>query len=160
MTAVEGYWAIGEHGSLNSTIAICPCGNPTYFQLHSNQIPRTRFGRSVSHIDGPKVEAIYEEARTCTAYVAYTAAVMLCRKLLMNMAVHHGANSNGTFAYYVDYLDSNHFVPPNGKAWVDPIRAKGNEATHEIDLMDETDAKRILNFSQSLLIFVYEMKAI
>src|SRR6266704_4242309 len=82
VAASRDYWATGEHNSLMSTIAICPhCTNPTYFQRHTNQIPRPPFGEAVKHISDPKIEAIYQEARVCTAYGAYTAAVMLCRKL-------------------------------------------------------------------------------
>jgi hypothetical protein len=32
------------------------------------------------------------------------------------------------------------YVPPNGKAWVDVIRTKGNEANHQIQLMNAGDA--------------------
>jgi len=158
VAASEGYWAIGEHHSLLSTIAICPhCTNPTYFQRHTNQVPRPPFGESVQHISDPKIEALYEEARRCTAYGAYTSAVMLCRKLLMNVAVQQGAPSNQTFQAYVAHLDQKGYVPPNGKKWVDEIRQKGNEANHEIHLMTDKDAQRIIRFSEMLLRFIYEM---
>jgi hypothetical protein len=45
---------------------------------------------------------------------------------------------------------------PNGKHWVDRIRKKGNEATHEIFLMGEIDAKELLSFLEMLLRFIYE----
>lgn len=158
VAASEGYWAINEHESLDSTIAICPnCIQPTYFQRHTNQVPRPPFGESVQHITDNKIEAIYEEARRCTAYGAYTASVMLCRKLLMNVAVQQGAPPNQTFQSYVAYLDQKGYVPPNGKKWVDEIRQKGNEANHEIDLMTDEDAQRIIRFSEMLLRFIYEM---
>ena len=44
-------------------------------------------------------------------------AVMDCRKVLMNTAVHQGAEEGKTFAYYVDFLDSKGYIPPNGRAW-------------------------------------------
>jgi len=47
-------------------------------------------------------------------------------------------------------------VPPNGKGWVDHIRRKGNEATHEITVMTEADAKDLLSFAELLLKFIYE----
>jgi hypothetical protein len=49
------------------------------------------------------------------------------------------------------------YVPPNGKQWVDHIRKKGNEATHEIALMSEADAKELLVFLEMLLRFIYEL---
>jgi hypothetical protein len=115
------------------------------------------FGERVKHISDAKIEALYEEARQCTAYGAYTSAVMLCRKLLMNVAVQQGAPNNLTFQAYVGHLDQKGFVPPNGKKWVDEIRQKGNEANHEVHLMTENDAQRIIRFSEMLLRFIYEM---
>jgi hypothetical protein len=158
VAASEGYWCIGEHDSLEHTIAICPkCNGPTFFRRHLNQIPQPPFGDSVPHIDEPKIEAIYEEARQCTSDGAFTAAVMLCRKLLMNIAVRLGAPENQSFQAYVTYLDEKGYVPPNGKKWVDAIRQKGNEANHEIRLMDEKDARNIIRFSEMLLRFIFEI---
>ncbi len=75
----------------------------------------------------------------------------------MNIAVKHGAPENQSFQSYVEYLDQNGYVPPNGKKWVDAIRKKGNDANHEIPLMTATDARNIVRFSEMLLRFVYEM---
>jgi hypothetical protein len=158
VAASEGYWCVGQNDSLDHTICICPkCNSPTYFERHQNQIPRPPFGETVSHIDEPKVEAVYQQARRCTSYGAFTAAVMLCRKLLMNIAVQKGAPENQSFQDYVTYLDERGYVPPNGKKWVDAIRQKGNEANHEIHLMTEKDASNIVRFSEMLLRFIYEM---
>jgi len=130
---------------------------PLIFERHSNQLPSPPFGESVPHINDANIESIYEEARLCTSHQAFTSAVMLCRKLLMNIAVKHGAPENQSFQSYVEYLDENGFVPPNGKKWVDAIRQKGNEANHEISLMTARDAHNIVRFSEMLLRFVYEM---
>lgn len=158
VAASEGYWLVGQHDSLKSTIAICPkCNGPTYFHLHNEQIPSPAFGESVPHVDEPKIEAIYEEARQCTSHGAFTAAVMLCRKLLMNIAVQHGAPENQSFHAYVTFLDEKGFVPPKGKKWVDAIRQKGNDANHEIQLMGDKDARSLVRFSEMLLRFIYEM---
>ena len=56
----------------------------------------------------------------------------------------------------VEYLAANGFVPPNGRGWVDHIRKKGNEATHEIVFMTDKDAQELLAFSEMLLKFIYE----
>jgi hypothetical protein len=47
-------------------------------------------------------------------------------------------------------------VPPEGKGWVDHIRKKGNEATHEISPMSKADANDLITFPEMLLKFVYE----
>jgi hypothetical protein len=74
----------------------------------------------------------------------------------MNIAVSQGAKPGGSFISYVEYLASNGYVPPNGKGWVDHIRKKGNEATHEIVLMTQDDAQELISFSEMLLKFIYE----
>lgn len=74
----------------------------------------------------------------------------------MNIAVQHGADAGLSFVEYVDFLASKGFVPPNGRAWVDQIRRKGNEATHEIPAIKQEDAIQLLTFAEMLLRFVYE----
>ena len=48
------------------------------------------------------------------------------------------------------------YVPPNGRAWVDHIRTKGNEANHEIKLMSKADAEELIVFAEMLLKFMFE----
>lgn len=102
------------------------------------------------------VEALYKEARNSIAASAHTGAVLLCRKILMNTAVSQGAPQNQSFLDYVQYLADNGFVPPKGKGWVDHIRKKGNEATHEIKAMGKTDSEELILFVEMLLKFIYE----
>lgn len=141
-------------------ILICPqCGRPTFF--HGNERhPGPPFGKAVDGISDEEVLSVYEEARRCTAATAFTAAVLLCRKLLMNLASRNGADAGLTFAQYVDYLDSHGYIPPNGKQWVDRIRSKGNDATHELPEMTKDDAEQIVRFTEMLLRFNYEMPRI
>jgi hypothetical protein len=47
-------------------------------------------------------------------------------------------------------------VPPGGDAWVDHIRKQGNEATHEIDMKSDADARDLISFVEMLLKFIYE----
>ncbi len=75
----------------------------------------------------------------------------------MNLAVQHKADENKNFTYYVDFLIDNGYVPPKGKEWVDAIRKRGNEANHEISLMNLKDAQLILHFTEALLRFNYEL---
>ena len=87
---------------------------------------------------------------------AHTSAVMLCRILLMHIAVEKGANGNMKFQQYVDWLDKNGYIPPDGKGWVDYIRDKGNDANHEIKLMNNQDAQKLITFAAMLMKIVYE----
>lgn len=153
----KGWFATTNSSNIQAFIFICPgCTKPTFFSADGKQVPAPRIGNSVKGITDKGVEALYNEARDCTMVGANTAAVLLARKLLMNVAVQHGAQHGETFVDYVDYLSNNGFVPPNGRAWVDQIRKKGNEATHEIPQITQQDAQQILTFVEMLLKFVYE----
>lgn len=74
----------------------------------------------------------------------------------MNIGVQEGAAEGKSFVFYIDFLAEKGYIPPNGRGWVDHIRKKGNEATHEIALMNRTDAEELLTFTEMLLKFVYE----
>jgi len=74
----------------------------------------------------------------------------------MNIAVQQKAKEGLKFIEYVEFLSDNGYIPPNGKGWVDHIRKKGNEATHEILLMSQTDAVELIGFVEMLLKFVFE----
>jgi hypothetical protein len=145
------YW----HGRTDK-IYLCPnCNKPTYFDHDKRQYPGTTPGNEVQFLP-PELNQLYREARNCCSVSAFTASVLACRKLLMNIAVQQGATEGLKFIEYVDFLASNGFIPPNGKGWVDHIRKKGNEATHEISLMTQPDAEELISFSEMLLKFIYE----
>ena len=136
-------------------VFICThCDKPTFF-IADYQLPGVSPGNSVGHLP-VDVESLYQESRNCVAASCHTAAVLICRKLLMNIAVAQGAKVGETFIKYVEYLASAGFVPPNGKGWVDHIRKKANEANHEIVLMSKTDADELILFIEMLLKFIYE----
>lgn len=139
---------------------ICPsCLGPTFLLFDpALQSPSAAMGNAVRHL--PKdLEALYEEARRATSQNCFTGSVLLCRKMLMNIAVNQGANEGLKFIEYVNYLSSNGYIPPNGKHWVDHIRTRGNEATHEISVMTSQDAQDLISFIEMLLRFIYEFPA-
>jgi len=159
VSSALGYGVGSSHdggGKLVTAIYICPhCGGPTFIDLQGNHLPDVAFGSSVAHVP-EKLNALYNEARKCTSNSAYTAAILLCRKILMHIGVQQGAKEGESFLFYVNHLSDKGYVPPNGKHWVDHIRKKGNEANHEIVLMERDDAKDLLLFIEMLLKFIYE----
>ena len=152
VTSGIGYHDEGAH----YFIRICPCGLPTFFDTQGHQYPAHAFGNAVGGVPTGGVNELYDEARRCTSAIAYTSAVLTCRKILMHVAVEKKAPVGKSFIEYVEYLSDKHYVPPDGKEWVDYIRTKGNEANHEILLMGEEDAKDLITFTEMLLKFVYE----
>jgi len=158
----RGY-KIGEHGDGSGrqvgAVFICPnCNGPNFNDLANTWHPGIPYGRSVQSVPD-ELNKLYEEARSCHKENCFTGSVLLCRKMLMNIAVEQGAKENMRFIEYVNFLSENGYIPPNGKKWVDHIRKKGNEATHEIKMMDSDDSKDLITFTEMLLIFLYEFPA-
>jgi hypothetical protein len=136
-------------------ILICShCAKPTYFD-GATQMPGVAFGNPVSNLP-PEVSGLYAEARNSMQVSAFTGAVLLCRKLLMNVAASQGAAPGQHFIKYVDYLANQGYVPPNATGWVNHIRDKGNEATHEIPAASEADAKDLITFIEMILKLIFE----
>ncbi len=157
-----GYY-IANNGSNtpngNGYIYICHhCNKPTYFSFFE-QVPGSKYGECFDEeiFDDKLIYSLYEEARSCIEASAYTSAGMCCRKLLMHIAVDCGAEEGLRFIEYVDYLDQKGYIPVNCKKWVDIIRTKGNEANHEIIILEEKDAKQLLNFIQMIISVIYKM---
>ncbi len=111
-------------------------------------------------IDGLPVEVdtVYDEARRCLAASAYTACEMVCRKILMHVAVDKGAPEGKNFTVYLSHLETQGYITPPMKQWTDLIRRHGNVATHEIKLPDRVRAESTLMFTSELLRLVYEME--
>lgn len=148
-----------KRGKLNPIIYICPhCDCPTYFE-GTSQTPGVSYGNDVDGIEDEATNLLYYEARDCCSTESYTASVLCSRKLLMNIAVSKGADEGLSFNKYVEYLSDNHFIPPGSEEWVHHIRKKGNEATHEIDIMEKDDAIELIMFIEMLLKFIYELPA-
>lgn len=141
----------------NVWVRICPhCNGPTFFAADGSQWPGAKEGAPISNLP-PDVQAIYEEARSGIAANAFTGTVMLCRKLLMHTAVGKGAEENKSFQHYVQWLIDEHYAPRGAEVWLDYIRARANDANHEIVVMTKDDAVGVLRFTEALLRGVYEL---
>lgn len=156
-----GYHCDNDYPSLpEDSILICPhCDNPTLFLvgdfMRVLQIPAPLAGHDVDELPDD-IESVYDEARICIQYSAFTSAVLMLRKLIMHIAVEKGAPENCSFVSYIDYLQDNNWLPPNGKEWADQIRKQGNQSTHEIVLADREVAVTLLEFCEMILKFSYE----
>lgn len=153
--------------NLPAFIYIChQCTKPTFIVNKKYmewtweiQVPGASIGNDVADISDEMVQSLYNEARDCFKVNAFTASVLSCRKLLMHIAVSKGAEEGQTFIQYVEYFSEKNFIPPGAKDWVDHIRQKGNEANHEIVIMEKSDAKDLINFIEMLLKIIFEFPA-
>lgn len=140
-------------------IYICHrCNRPTFFDKSKSpatQMPAPIVGRPIGKLPAD-VSDLYNEIRAANASGSFSLVILGARKLLMHLAVSHGAEPSKTFLEYVDYLHSEHHVPPKSKGWVDKIRKMGNDANHEIVIGSQKDAETIIGFLGLLLVFMYE----
>lgn len=147
-----------RYEGIKGLIYICHnCHSPTYFDMDHVQHPGVSTGNLVKNISNDNVENLYLEARNSISAYCFTATVMLCRKLLMNISVAKGAEEGLRFIQYVNFLQENNYIPPNGVAWVEEIRRIGNETNHRIEIKTLDEASKILIFTEMLLRFIYEL---
>lgn len=100
----------------------------------------------------------YTEARRCMSVAAHTACELICRKILMHVAVEKGAAEGAAFETYLAHLETKGYVTPPMKPWVALIRKHGNLATHRLAAPDAQRAESTLMFTAELLRLVYEME--
>lgn len=149
----------GVAGNSPMFVRICHlCSKPTFFPVSGQPVPQALPGSKVDSL--PKdIETLYGEVRQAMSAGANTAAVLTCRKILMHVAAQNngGAPPGNTFQQCVDWLDTQGYIPRGAKSWVDHIRKKGNEATHDIVVMAPAEANLILKLVEQLLRNVYEL---
>ena len=150
-------WLSAGH---SASIRICPqCNGPTFFSPEGRQWPGARLGGNVAGLT-KEVETIYKEARDCLSVSAYTAAVMACRKILMNIAVAKGAKEGQQFAPYVDWLLTEGWAPKGSEGIVKYVKDRGNEANHQIVAKDKDEAERVLKFTEQLLRNMFDLASL
>lgn len=110
--------------------------------------------------------AAWTEARQCLGVGAYTASVMMCRKLLLHVAVAQGLAAKDakgrapSFMDAVNHLQDEGVITKRMRPWIDRIKDVGNEANHEIKPIDEATALDVAAFTEQLLRLTYEMDAL
>lgn len=158
----SGYYIGPYVKNAAGNIYICPrCSRPTYIEGMGEKmivIPGTPYGEAIEGLP-ETVDSIYNEARNTFGTGAYTATILVSRKILANVAVYLGAKDGQNFTYYVDYLVDNGYVPAKSREWIDAIRVEGNSATHDVTSKNEEDARRIMSFVQMLLLINFKFNS-
>jgi hypothetical protein len=153
-----------DHGSdeYAAFVYLCPvCNRPTYICKDlDEQAPGRLVGGSLVGITDPDVERLYGEARKALASGAPSASVMVCRKLLMHIAVEKGAEKNEKFAYYALYLLDQHIIGEPLAEAVKHIKNQGNKENHELDVSLPEDATALLKLVEFVLASIYELPAL
>jgi hypothetical protein len=107
------------------------------------------------------VAAAWIEARRAHSVGAYTAAEIMCRKILMHLAVDTAGSQPGkSFVAYIDDLQAGNFIMAGLKPVVDQIRNRGNKANHELPASTEQESLTTLTITHHLLTGIYELPAL
>lgn len=135
------------------------CGEGSVLTTDGNIYPGIPFGPNIEGLP-EDVSNAYKESRKCISINAYTSCELICRKILMHIAVEKGAKEGDTFENYIKHLESSGFVTPPMKNWVNLIREHGNKAAHILETPDKDRAESTLMFTAELLRLIYEMEYI
>jgi len=116
-----------------SHIFICPhCNAPNLYDDKNKKVLASFPGNNIKNLPG-NIDDLYNEVRRCMQSNSFTGAVMLMRKMIMNISVQEGAEENLNFTDYVSFLCDEGIVPRKSKAKADSVRSLGNDANHEIE---------------------------
>lgn len=151
-----------RHGDTSGCLWLqCPACLQGSVMLSNGAVhPVSPAGGSVQHLPDDVAQA-WREARTAHAVAAYTASEMMCRKILMHLAVDVGNATPGkSFVEYVDVLVTGGYVTAGLRPVVDAVRVRGNGANHELPASTEQDSLRTLRVTEYLLRGTYELPAI
>lgn len=139
------------------------CGDASVRDVHATVYPGSKPGPAIVGLP-ENVSDAYREARASLGADAPTGCELVCRKIIMYVAVQKGAPAKDEndrslpFAAYLQHLKDEGWVTPPMHGWVDLIREHGNEAAHELDPPSRKRAESTLMFTAELLRLVYEME--
>ena len=142
----------------NFGVYICTYCNLPTFIAEDIQMPGVKYGSTVKNLS-EILSKVYDEARDSFSVGAYTGVILLCRKLLMHIAVDLGAEANQSFIRYVNYLEEEGFITARSRGWVDFIRQTGNASTHEIEISSKEEAEKMIKFCEMILKTNFEYPA-
>jgi len=141
---------------------LCMCGHPTIMRHQIEpteayfQYPQPlEFGVDDKWPD--HLAKLFEEASMAFSANAFTACAMVCRKMLMVVAVEHGATEGQNFFQYVEHIWKNVLTFPGAKHSIDAIRVIGNDATHDVSFVSGESARLSLKIVTYMLNTIYSL---
>lgn len=104
------------------------------------------------------VSGPYREAQECLAAGNCTAAAMLCRKLIMNLAVDHGGEGGRSYAKYVEWLAEKGYITGPIRERIEFVRRCGSDANHEPGPVGKKRAIAAFLLATELMRRLYELE--
>jgi hypothetical protein len=148
---------IGRYDHTATKLLFCPTCLKGSVYVAGVISPSAKFGATLEGLP-PDVASAYDEARRCMSVNAYVASELICRKILMHIAVDKGAKEGESFVSYLNHLEAKGYITLPIKGWADTIRQNANEATHELKVISRQRAEATVIFTVELLRLVYEME--
>lgn len=136
----------------------CPgCRAGSIKNKHGVVYPVAPTGRPVKNLPKDVAQA-WQEAGLAHSAGAYTAAEMMCRKILMHLAVDQAdAEPGKPFTNYIDTLDKKGFITAGLKPVIDQVRNRGNVANHKLPASSDEESMITLTITGHLLEAMYEL---
>lgn len=142
--------------SSSKKIFLCShCQAPNIYDVENKTPLLPLPGKEIKKLP-ENIQNVYGEVRKCMQTSCFTGAVMLMRKIIMNVAIHEGAENNKGFAYYVKYLCDEGIVHKKSVKKAESVKDLGNDANHEIENRTKEEAQNCFEFIELLLIQNYE----
>lgn len=147
-----------EKGAIYFVEGICPiCGCPNIVDmLHKKTIPVREDFKNIESLPNI-ISVLYKELSDAYSVKAYTCVAITARTLIAHIAKENGMEIGKTFQEYTNFLIEEFLPKKTNNCWVDSIRILGNQATHDLIITLENDAKKVMNFIIALLTMIYEL---
>jgi len=136
----------------------CPnCGEGSVKTRYGNVFPTAPPGAQIAGLPDD-VAGAWREARISHAVGAYTSSEIMCRKILMHVAVDVAGSPVGrSFVQYVEDLSGAGYIMTGLRGTVDLIRTRGNIANHELIATTQQESLVTLVITEHLLEGIYEL---
>ena len=144
----------------------CPnpdCSNGSVWTDEGLYPPRLSSSRAyTADVDGlpDNIVQVYHEARKAISVQMYTSCEMLCRKILVNVAVDKGAKKKDTRNHKkcIRYLVKKGYIDGMLTRMASYVRLTGNLSTHEIESPSLERTEQTLRFTAGVLKRVYDVE--
>jgi hypothetical protein len=102
-----------------------------------------------------EIKEAFEEAKGCFKSRAYTATVIMCRKIIEGLCVLNGSSERNLNKALLKLRDSG-VIDSRLYDWADALRVSGNEAAHDLSVtFSKEDASDIIDLTSAILEYIY-----
>lgn len=97
----------------------------------------------------------YEDAKNSFKAKAYTASVIMCRKIIEGIAQLNDCKEDN-LKKSIDKLHTKKIIDNKLKEWANELRLAGNDAAHDINIsLKKFDVNDIIEFTKSFIEYIY-----